>query len=44
MIWWLYRHLPRRALPFTVIPEIDGAWLGECAWTAATDNMGLGLR
>lgn len=45
MIWWLWTAFdPPIVMRFDVRGSDDIAWLGECGWTAATDNMGVGLR
>jgi hypothetical protein len=55
VIWWIWTVSWRGDRPedlvhtFDVVyswtlDEPDVAWLGEGAWTAMTDNSGIGLR
>ena len=53
MIWWLWTaYNPPLVFTFNVNanwefldePEPDVYWLGEIAWTARHDNMGIGLK
>lgn len=49
MIWWIWTAVNEVHL-FNVNDawwwdhDPDVNWLGECAWTARRDNMGIGLR
>lgn len=48
MIWWLWTAYPSWHPAFVHTFDVrrndDISWLGECGWTAAIDNMNMGLK